>query len=61
MEKEMIGEQMKMYCKMCCKEQEFASSETPSGFKICTNCGFRVGSDKRKLVLTSYGYTFVDD
>ena len=48
----------KKYCQICRKEQQFAESESPKGYFICGNCGFRTSFGKMKLIENKFGYNF---
>lgn len=45
-------------CPMCKKSSEFIHTESPKGFYICGNCGFRTSFGKLKMIIDEYGYRF---
>jgi C4-type Zn-finger protein len=56
-----MTEQTEEHCPVCRKVTKFAYTESPSGFKVCTECGYRVTNSKLKMVIESYGYTFREE
>lgn len=45
-------------CLMCKKNTKFAMCHSPSGFWVCTRCGFRSSFGRYKLIVNEFGYYF---
>lgn len=49
------------YCPICRKHQPFVKTESPSGYQVCTQCGYRESKKKLKLIITERSYEFKEE
>jgi hypothetical protein len=49
-----------MNCYICKKLSSFVSTESPSGYFVCGNCGYKTSEGKQEFIITPFGYKFIE-